>query len=221
MAPFKEYRVGREGTAYLRLDLSYGLTLFRLALNKEIDQGVIAAYLPERFAHANLGNFDVGGVWECYEPMDDAHADDDWNESQRYIGEVCASFLAAHRDACILFEDYVHDASIDPPKNVRYVSYKREVYLLLQHHDCGNLPLILDIIFNKASLHCRRGMLTSCNALEGIVQHQSASLEVLETTALAASHIIVGAYDEEAELIWSKKGVRFGLGDFIGDTYMN
>jgi hypothetical protein len=209
---FEECVFGAEAIAYVRLTMSYGATLFRLALSRAIDEGTIVAYLPKDYPERARYNFEQGGVWECYDGSDEMEGDDYWNDSQMYVASLCARFLSGHEDACVIFEDYIHDPDRDPPVGVRYFKYKSETYLILQHQDAGDLCHILEVSFNKASQHHRRGLMTYCKALNPTVADQPVSLELLESMAELTSHIIVGAYDEEAELIWSRAGVNLNLG---------
>ena len=197
----REYNFGDEAIAYVRSQMSQGHTLSKFLLQLLPMRGSVRTYLPESCPASTVRNFNTGGV---------TTTDETRSKWVHFISDYLGK-LPGRRYA--VFESLARPG--DPYLSVtdsRFFSYGDEVYCFLTSEDRD--PGRIVHTMRDANPYPFVGVLTRMarNRPQVQAKHEVAE-NVLQALAFSAEHILIGAYDNEAVLIWDSAN-RWELHDF-------
>jgi hypothetical protein len=182
---------GPEVITYIRSCLSEGDTISRYLLVQSLEGGRVTTQLPDDVDSEASQRFEVGGITKR-------------SDTESYLVAFISAYLNQLGKRYVVFETLARlgDASLASSKN-RFFTYRTEIYYFLTSKDCDPEKIINAI--RKARSYPFIGVLTSTLEDEPDIQtgHVLAP-DVLEKFATRAEHILIGAYDSEGVLIWSK-----------------
>lgn len=205
----KEFEFGSEAISYIRWILSQGKTLSKLLLDLPLEDGRVRTYLPETVSEEATRQFKHGGVIKrsdvrvqrgklIFELVER-------KESDLQLATVIADYLHGGASRHAIFEDALHNPG-DPglaKTEGRFFTHGTDVYFFLTAQD-QDVDFITTT-FRAAKSYLFTGVLTE-GAASGLIQaNRPVQVETLEELARNANHILIGAYDGEAELIWSRQ----------------
>jgi hypothetical protein len=175
--------------AWIRARLESGNTLAKRLLALPLDGGSVAATLPPDAPDTAFARFDAGGVTRraATEPE---------------VAELVAGYLRQGGGRCAVFEDALSRRG-DPvlaKQGGRYAWVGDEVYhLLLPGDDRAQVTAAL----RRATSFSFLGVLAASGGGE-LRAGQDLAPGALDALARAADHLLVGAYDGEGVLVWSR-----------------
>lgn len=177
--------------AYIRACLEQGNTLAKHLLDLPLDQGQVIAPLPNAVSETAYSQFTVGGVTTR-------------NVTEPVLANFIATYLQGMAGRYAVFEDALARPgdSILASSQAPFVTFDSEVYYLLSNQQIDPNQIIATI--RRATSHLFIGVLTSLNAETELRPRQSITANLLATIAQHTEHILIGAYDSEGVLIWSR-----------------
>lgn len=204
MEIYKDIELGAAGLVYVRECLEAGKTFSRLLLKThDLNTGTAVTKLPAGIEEAAAKDFDSGGkLPELYPRTSNLQAVPDSDfllipEVNRFLSESSANI-------CILEDSLANptDPFLQSVKT-RYSAFQDEVYHLICQPD--NNSDTISKTLRQAHSWLTIGALTSTPQETGICgQRGDLTLSNLTTMAQGTEVIIVGAYDGEGYVIWSK-----------------
>ena len=220
---YKEITLGPEAVDYVRDRLVTGKTLAKLLLDRgDLDKGKITAFLPTDADLSKVNNFSRGGVLPA-PPLETYHhyTTPDGTKTvmapvpgtSNQLAAMVQEFLNRSDKRIGLFESAVAkptDGFLSTPnaKDLRVLSFQGNVYYLLKHQD------------NSEKIEKTLRYAKSFRAL-GVLVHLSKdkflpfgedsvpkelTLDELKVLAEETEKMIIGAYDGEGYLIWTRNG---------------
>lgn len=189
-----KYQFGLEALAYLKGFLANGLTLSRSFLDVPLERGEVFAYLPPDLRFSSANDFECGA----------ALTPEQASETQQWLEKFVSDHLGKRNAACAVFEHAL--ASSDDPwlrtfEDVVFF-YGSEVYYFVLSSQ--GTTLIDDALDGAAAGHFFRGILTELPAGSSLSNREHVSHELMQVLKARTAHIIVGVYDQDAYLVWSK-----------------
>lgn len=221
---YKEITLGPEAIDYVRDRLAEGKTLAKFLLDRsDLDNGQVTTFLPTDADLSKINNFSRGGVLPT--PPLETHrhytAPDGTKtvmvpvpDTNTELAAMIQAFLK-QRDARIcLFESAVAkstDGFLSTPnaKDLRVLTFQRDVYYLLKETDDREK---IEKNLRYAKSHLVLGVLVHLSnqdkflPLDEDFLRQELTLDELKILAEDTEKIVVGAYDGEGYLIWSRNG---------------
>jgi hypothetical protein len=189
----KEPTGEHEGISYIRSRLSQGTTLSEELLRLPLEEGRVFAYLPEGIDRSEIAiEYGVANM----------SADAGRQRDEKLVGFV-SSFLASSLRGYAIFEDLINRPGSPFLSDVSYFVFESNDYPFVD--SASDNELILRTI-RKAGHYPFIGVLTEAVDEPPIRNKQEISLETVQLLGRNAKHIVVGAYDMEAYLIWSRSG---------------
>lgn len=196
---------------YIKRCLENGKTLSGLLLeNQDLKLGVIETYIPCNASENSSLNFEFGGTISAsestvVEEFKDSFGIEPIYNTDRYLVEEIYDFLTPNKFGVCVFEDESAEASDPFLKNlstdVRY--FGDEVYHFINSDMPDKVKIKKTISVSRSWLFV--GVLTFFEPKSFDLTSANISKEDIRKFAEQAKHIIVGAYDKEGFLIWSKK----------------
>lgn len=191
-----EFQFGPEGLAWVRQCLSAGSTLSKTLLDLSLEKGRVFTYLPNGLNAGRHMQFKFGGIFSSVGEK----IGQTW---PKFISE----YLAGPAERYCILEDI--SAPSDPgldSSDEQFFVYETEVYDFLSSQDT-------DVEKIRSILSCGRqypsiGALTRLSGLSELQHRHSVKAEVLQLLASNTQYILVGAYDEESYLVWSRAGLE-------------
>jgi len=125
-------------------------------------------------------------------------------ETELELANVIMTYLQRPGKRYAVFE-HVLAAPGDPwlrSSTLQYFSYMSELYIFLTKAD-ANVETIIDTI-RRSATYLFTGILTTPAAMPELHSAEIVIEDLLRTLALSSEYILVGAYDGEGELIWSR-----------------
>ncbi|MBS1912961.1 MAG: hypothetical protein JST22_13325 [Bacteroidetes bacterium] len=192
--------LGEEGLRFIERNLENGLSLSQLVRRRyQLQSGLVWAPLPPDVDKSSIENrsakeFRWGGLTEVGGSL-----------------EILTSFVSRYLESLsggICIFEYANAKSTDPViqrETSGILTFGLEVYCVVQ--SCRADPdTIAAAIRGSDSLWTHVGFLSA--SLAGLPDENRAALalEDLESIADGVEHIIVGAFDGEGYLIWSRNG---------------
>ncbi len=193
----KEVKLGADSISYIRDRLENGITLSRILLQRsDLEEGEVVTFLPSDIEVDSeaLKRFGAGG--KALGNVDS------------YLTVRTQEFLNAGESRVCLFEDALLSSTapfLSSPlmEGIRVLFYESEVYYLLTKEDVES-----DIVpktITKAKSWLFTAIMTHTLKDDSFsLESKTISLTELEVLAARAEKIIIGAYDGEGYLIWSK-----------------
>jgi hypothetical protein len=186
----KEFALGAEAVTYIRSELVHGHTFARLLLDLPLEEGYVMTYLPTTIDDKTLYRFE-GGVGK-------ASSEILLHETVLFVSRCLSKNLHGYA----IFEGYRPSESILAASNRQYFFYgSEETYYF-------SSTSVLEQVENAARggrSYPYVGALTSLSEDQPSIQTGTeVPREILEELAAQTTHIIVGAYDDEGYLIWTR-----------------
>jgi len=188
----KEFDLGSAGISYIRSSLATGFTLMRQVLGLQLEKGRVRTLLPEGVALKSLTEFSYGGVATGHRAA-----------IEERVAELILDHLSAVEHSLVAFEDYNLDPGSKFLAGRQHFVYRSEVSLYI---DSRSSPSADDVrrVMKQASEYTSRAVLTSAADETRLQCGQSVTMEFVRTLARNTQHILVGAYDEESYVIWTR-----------------
>jgi len=185
-----EFELGDEALRYIRSELAHGRGLARHLLGLPLEQGRVVTYLPSTVVAEDLLDFGSGGVAG--------------GEENVRLAELIVGYLRGRKTGipvCV-FEHYAHRG--DPwKKDLRYFVVDEEVFLLV-HRDTRTEEIAKTA--QKAHLYPSIGILSTLPQDQSLPEDRSEQdLRLLQGLSERTDHVMIGAYDAEAWLVWSRR----------------
>ncbi len=213
-----EIPLDKAAVVYIRASLEDGYTLSQCLLQLPLDTGRIVTYLPSTTPSEAVGYFDRGGVLPSFPELDIRYVDVNGqgvrmvpvggNPVRQEIEAIMLSFIATFLQRpgrrYVVFDDALTSASDAQESiwSVKYVSYQAEVCLFLTSQDT-DLATIIDTK-RSATSYRLTGIFVAGEDLPDLTSGQIVDISVLRLLAERTEYMIIGAYDGESELLWSK-----------------
>jgi hypothetical protein len=218
MSGFKEIEVGTEGLNYIKDRLAEGNSLSQALLNsRDLASGKVTTYLPAAISDREAKQFSTGGKLRIPRRLSVTLAirGSNWRIEPKpnldtYIVKMIRSFLG-QRGSCCIFED-AKSRPTDPwiqSEDGRIKNLDDEVYYVLDEKDANDEEKIARTVRDAQSGWHFVGVM-SLPPRNGRLSGGGRNLSADDLRALAerAVVILVGAYDGEGYLVWSKNPKR-------------
>lgn len=176
---------------YIRSQMSRGHALAQTILKTvNLEEGTVFVFLPQSVPREQALEFNRGGM---------GRIKTDW-----YLPKYVLSQMSAREEASLVFEHpYAHPTDpylLDSTQN--FFFHKLEVYFFLSDKKV-TLERIISTV-RAASGWPFIGAITAFSVPENY-HRRTVSEKALEIVAGRVTHLIVGAYDNENELIWRRR----------------
>ena len=185
----RQIDLGADAIAYMRASLAQGKSLARASARLALEAGRTVALLPSGADPQAARQFYTGGVARTA-------------ETEPVIVRLVLDFLAGGADRLGLFEDAVAlptDASLALHKVPFVTSGTDVLYVVRRAADAEEAARALRF----ATSHVLLGVLTT--VVDGLPRAGEAIPDTLLATLTArADKLLIGAYDGESVLIWSR-----------------
>jgi hypothetical protein len=190
----KRYELGANAIEFIRSELSQGRDLAASIAELPLETGTTATYLPESLGTVELGDFGSGGVAS--------------GDENRKLAELIEEYLGRGAERICAFEHPAARKGDRRSPGVSFFTVGVTVFLFAT----GTTPRgQIEVAAREAHWYPAIGILSSLSRGDPPVEHgseQPASLlvKLVERT----DHLLIGAYDGEGWLIWSRPGAALG-----------
>lgn len=203
-----------EAMEYMRRQLASGLTLGRLLLEIDLGPGTVTTYLPMNLDEGSILEFNSGGKMPS--PTSTVRRRDERSvritpvpDTDAWLASRTHAYLQEQRQGLVILENALARPS-DPSLVSHYANlavYDEEVYHVLTIENSPDQDSVLSAI-RFVKTHQFVGVFTSSDDRPGLRKAGPVelTLEDLRDFARLAEGIVVGAYDLEGQLIWTKPG---------------
>jgi len=210
-----ELHLGPEAVSYIRDCLANGKTLARYLLQRpDLESGTVTTFLPSDVSEEAATQFKWGGKLKrdpatfVYRTEPDGSRTR-WEpvpNTDPWLISILQEFLRGGPERVCVFEN--SSAAPEHPwllsSGMQTLIFESEVYHFLSSRDLENEEKILTTIEGTKSW-LFYGTMTSLSEPPDLpLEGGTVDDEVLKTFAQRAEKIVVGAYDGESYLIWSK-----------------
>jgi len=191
----KVWEFGLEAIAYVRDQLSRGGNFAAALQNLPLEEGKVLSYLPAGLDPAIAREFEESASLS---------SGLDVSGYTEKTGNFIYTFLGTRSKRYAVFETYAHeDTPFLSTKAVPYFIYSGDAYYFLTSQN-----VTLDDVLDAVAWAKRYPFVCALTSLPkdqlDIGLAQDVPSEVLGRFAARAEHVIVGAYDDEGYLIWSR-----------------
>ncbi len=218
---YKEITLGPEAVDYIRDLLAEGKTLGKFLLDRgDLNKGRVTTFLPSEADLSKVNNFSRGGVLPTPPPETHHHftAPDGTKTvmvpvlgTGKQLAAMIQEFLGGNDERICLFESAVAkptDGFLSTPnaKDLRVLSFQENVYYLLKQQDDREK---IEKALRYAKSFRVLGVLVHLSKdkfLDEDSVRKELTLDELKVLAEETEKIVVGAYDGEGYLIWSRNG---------------
>lgn len=210
-----ELHLGPEAISYIRERLAHGKTLAKYLLERvDLESGTVMTFLPSDVSKEAASEFKWGGKLKRDPATFVYHTEPDgsttrWEpvpNTDPWLVSILQEFLGAGRERVGIFENELASPG-DPwlsSWDMQTLIFENEVYHLLSNKDADNEQTILTTI-RGAGNWLFIGAMTSLSEPSDLpLEGGTLDDQVLKMFAERAAKIVVGAYDGESYLIWSK-----------------
>ncbi len=209
----RQYQLGPRAIDYIRGRLSEGRTLSKLLLHLNMEAGTAWSYLPAGIDDETAHDLTRGVV----APLDPKAGHRTGTgimipvptPSRPLILEMIRQFLLAHSGACCIFEHALaratdqwlaHETGYAP-----YLTFDDEVYFFLSGRDRSVDDSRIGVVMDRAQSYLLTGILTIAPEGFGPLRfRQIVTFDQLRALADSVQAIILGAYDGQGYIIWSR-----------------
>jgi hypothetical protein len=204
---YRKVPLGHEAIQYIKDCLKDGKTLSNLLLDIcYLDNGQVFTYLPSYLEEKDIKQFKVGGK------IQRDFLEEGNSETDLWLFSEIRSFLIVNNSKICVFEHALARPN-DPwisLKKPHFFSYTNEVYIFLSSAEAESEKI--EHAVRAAVAYLFIGVMTSmpyesCFLRSGKV----VTYEELKALAEKTERIIVGAYDYEGYIIWSKESEEIGV----------
>lgn len=190
-----EVELGENAIKYVKNELINGDAISKSLLKfTEFEQGAMRTFLPNDVIDKENLDF-RDSVAKDYQAM--------YSATHKKVANFIAVFLSQHKNNLVVFETFAspNDTYLKNRKLPHFINQQR-VYLFLtgknfDEQKAGHLV-------SAARGYPCVGILTSIPFGKFIFSQQSIRNQLLEKLARRTKHIIIGAFDEDGFLYWSK-----------------
>jgi hypothetical protein len=190
----KKVQLGSEAIRYIAGSLSEGRSLSKYLLVLPLEKGNVTTWVDSATDHVALTHFKTGGII----------AGEARRKADRMLARFVSSYLAQADTRYGIFEHALASEG-DPfllTKRINYFVHKSEVYFFVTSKD--GTPTKVDEAIKVARTYFFTGLLADLPDSQNIMNHQEADITLLKSLVDNTNHIIVGAYDGEGNLLWSR-----------------
>lgn len=219
MDNYKEIVFGSEGITYLQKWLERGgKTLAKALLQAQpLERGRVAAMLPTYVSDEKALQFE-GGVLK--EPPPETHYIETDPSGKRWrwvrkpttepcLVEIIQGYLKADEGRICVFEDYLARPSdpVPPSRRDHMVTFKEECYQIVTWKDSTAEKIKATIREAKAGWPPLIGAMTSVPKEYDLALEAGKEIAIADIRLFAerAEKLIIGAYDGEGYLVWSRR----------------
>ena len=213
-----EINLGPEAVSYIRDCLANGKTLARYLLQRlDLESGAVTTFLPSDVSEEAATQFKWGGKLYRDPATFVYHTEPDgsttrWEpvpNTDPWLASILREFLGAGPERVCVFENESALPShpwLSLPRwaILQTLIFENEVYHLLSNRDAENEERILTTIRIADSWLFIGAMTSLSQASDLPLEAGRLDDEALKMFAQRAERIVVGAYDGESYLIWSK-----------------
>jgi hypothetical protein len=205
-----EIELDRDAITFMRSCLSEGNTLSKHLLRLPLDEGRVVTYLPLTASPDAIKRFAVGGIIPTtrlqhevdagkYEFVQLSRA-----EVELKLADLISAYLNQPGSRYAIFEHALAEPT-DPwlaQTSAKFFTYRSEVYIFLTSQDISTKAIVSAI--RTAATYRFTGILCTTSKLPDLGTGQVVEQDTLRALAKSTEHIIVGAYDGESEIVWSR-----------------
>ena len=195
MTKLKEFLLGAGAIPYIQNELSHGWDLAQLVVQHiPLHTGEIITFLPAQVSPSVIMQFDIS----IYKSVGENFRNDIENRLADYI----LAFLEEDTKRYFIIETLWdrRDRSPDIKMPISYFCYNNWVYLFLSH---PTETISIKTAFRYGRDYPLIAYLTSLPEAE-IQNGKTVSAEIINNLVDNTSQVVIGAYDAEAYLIWSR-----------------
>ena len=195
--------LGQSAMDYLRLCFDAGQSLIEEQASLPLESGNVWSYLPPNAMDASRADpkYSLQGIIPSTGSRGTADI---------LLAQFILHYLQEGPGRYAVFQDWKLTPNIGIPINSldHYFTFGSEVYHIIQYTDtdlrAGN---ILNIMRrgDLANPRMNAGVLTAANGLPTIMPGQEVTPDMMRRLSRGVEHIIVGAFDGEREIVWSKR----------------
>jgi len=189
----KKFKLGSEAIEYIKYSLARGDTLSKYLLELPIIKGQVTTYLPTTTSRLQRLKFETGGVVNS-------------SETEENLVSLISSYLGKPGKKWAVFETLARpgDKSLRLRKAQFFTYNQSEVYNFVTSDN--NDPEKITNAIRSAKSYPFVAILTSISDVEvDIGTDDEITKNFLGKLAKGAEYILIGAYDDEAVLIWNKQ----------------
>ncbi len=210
-----ELHLGPEAISYIQERLANGKTLARYLLQRpDLESGTVTTFLPSDVGKEAATQFKWGGKLRRDPATFVYHTEPDgsttrWEpvpDTDPWLALLLQEFLRGTPEGICIFENS-SALPRDPwlqSSDLQTLIFGDEVYHFVSHRDAENEKRILETIRGARSWLFYGVATSSPNPGDVSLEAGTIGREFLEVCAQRAEKIVVGAYDGESHLIWSK-----------------
>lgn len=191
----RKFTLNQRIVDYIRGELQQGRTLSRYLLELPLEQGQVFAYLPDDTPVEMANEVDILHPYIIGAEV-----------AKLQLSSFLSAQLRARENALVVFENAVAwstDANYGPSSRHQFFSFGREVYNFLVPDDAESEKVMATIRATIAYPFI--GVITSLPEYRPRLQVSERVEEaLLIELADRAEHIVIGAYDNQAQIIWSR-----------------
>ena len=218
---YKEITLGPEAVDYIKDRLAEGKNLAKFLLDRgDLNQGRVTTFLPSNADLSKINNFSRGGVLPA--PPPETHRHNTTPDGTRTVmvpvpdtgtelAAMIQGFLKQGDARICLFESAVAkptDGFFSTPnaKDLCVLTLDENVYFLLKENDDRDM---IDKTLRYAKSFRVLGVLVHLSKdkfLDEDFVRKELTLDEMKALAEDTEKIVVGAYDGEGYLIWSRNG---------------
>ncbi len=203
---------------YIEQFLEDGYTLSRDLLRLPLAVGRVVTHLPPNAPPTALSNFRWGGVLPSFSELESWHVNANGqrtrfvsvssNPLRQEIDAVLADFIADYLQGPGRCYAVIEDTNARPDDASlgswvgQWFSYESEVYQFLTTADIDSAVILRT--WRGTGSYRPLGILVAGPDLPDLTHGQEVTVETLQQLTDHTDHLIIGAYDGEGELLWSK-----------------
>jgi hypothetical protein len=216
---YKEISFGPEAIRYIRESLQDRRTLSRYLLqNTDLDQGRVTTVLPSNVSDESAKQFTIGGklplplersIFHYKDPHGKQWRVEPTPSSAGVLTTIIQTYLNAGGQRLCLFEDEWRQPEYPAIKRIgtRILFFQNEVYHVLTERDIDR-NIIAQTVKNANGDVIIGVMMPLSKDIVLHYKERAINQEQLQALAVCTEKIIIGAYDGEGYLIWSKKAIE-------------
>jgi hypothetical protein len=183
-----EYELKQEAISYIRTQLASGRAFAHALLKLPLETGRVTAYLPPDISEEALYDFGSGGI-AC-------------GQENLWLAEFISKTLSVQPSGICVFEHPVAEQGDSRMPDSPFFAVGRDIFMVAQRDTPSDVVLR---IVRDAHWYPAVGALATLPVDQAVPEDESTqSPDLVRQLAEAADHVMIGAYDGEAWLIWSR-----------------
>ena len=191
----REVKLESNALEFIKAELANGSTFASIILQDlQLASGKVTTFLPEDVDGGSITDF-TDSVADDYRRM--------YSETHDEIRNFILRYLSKGKNNLAIFEDALSpDAEYFQKERVQFFSYGQEAYRYLTGNDLNEDKIARTI--TRARGYPFIAALTSHTKPVTRQVHKAMSDDDLRELAAEIDHIIIGAFDEDGFLVWTK-----------------